>query len=102
MIEFHVISIATIIAVIIGGLGMGAYLACATKCGYLPSLVTLLVLGWSFLLPLSLTQIITTDGVDLGRMLERMALWALFAIHARVGARMWRRHNAGERLFRWL
>jgi hypothetical protein len=90
MYELQVINIATLIAVVAGGIGMGVYLACATKCGYMPSLVTLIVLGWSFLLPLSLSQMAEGD-VNFGRLVERLALWALFSVHARIGGRIYAR-----------
>ena len=95
---FLIINVATIIAVVIGGITMGVYLACATQCGYTPSLTTLIVLGWSFLVPLGITQVIIDldIGVDIQRVLERMALWALFAIHARFGSHLyaqWKQRN---------
>jgi hypothetical protein len=89
---FVIINVATVIAVVVGGLTMGIYLAMATKCGYTPSLTTLIVLGWSFLIPLGITQIFITNGdigVDSQRVVERLALWALFSIHARYGAHLW-------------
>lgn len=103
MLELQVIDISTIIAVVVGGITMGVYLAYATNCGYTPSLVTLIVLGWSFLIPLSIAQITHAGDVDVGRMTERLALWALFALHARVGARMMGHFRAcGDKIFgRW-
>lgn len=89
MLDFAIINVATIIAVVAGGISMGVYLAYATKCGFVPSLTTLIVLGWSFLVPLGVTQVFTAEGgVDLQRVAERMALWALFALHARIGVRL--------------
>lgn len=90
MIELTVIHVETLIAVVAAGIGMGVYLAYATKCGYTPSLVTLIVLGWSFLVPLGVTQVLTDpeSGVSLQRVIERMILWGLFSIHARIGVRL--------------
>lgn len=88
--DLTIINAASIIAVIAGGIGMGVYLAYATKCGFVPSLVTLIVIGWSFLVPLGVTQVLTDAdaGVDIQRVVERMALWFLFALHARIGTRL--------------
>lgn len=88
MLDFDIINIATIIAVIFGGFSMGVYLSYAADSCRVPSLVTLVVMGWSFLIPLGITQVfLDEDGVDVQRVAERMALWFLFSIHARVGAR---------------
>lgn len=100
---FLIINAATVIAVVAGGVGMGVYLACATKCGYTPTLPTLIVLGWSFLIPLGVTQVILSSpdiGVSVQRVVERLALWALFAIHARFGSRLyyqWQRRKLEEK-----
>lgn len=86
--ELQVISAATLIAIVCGGVTMGVYLAFVTKCGFVPSLVTLIVVGWSFIIPLSITQIATTGEMNVGRMFERMFLWGLFALHARLGTKL--------------
>jgi hypothetical protein len=97
---FLIINVATIIAVVAGGITMGVYLACATQCGYTPSLMTLIVLGWSFLVPLGVTQVLVDAdlGVDIQRVVERMALWALFAVHARIGTRLYGKWLVGRRV----
>jgi hypothetical protein len=100
---FLIINVATVIAVIAGGIGMGIYLACATKCGYTPTITTLLVLGWSFLIPLGVTQVILDipdAGVSVQRVAERLVLWALFSIHARFGSNLyyhWRHRKIEEK-----
>lgn len=89
MLDLTIINIASVIAVVAGGVTMGVYLAYATKCGYTPSLITLIVLGWSYLIPLGVTQVWTNEeGVDTQRVIERLILWALFALHARIGVRL--------------
>lgn len=96
--DLQVINVASLLAVVIGGIGMGVYLAYATRCGYTPSLITLIVLGWSFLLPLGLEQSLFEGEITVGRMLERMALWALFAVHARLGVRLFSRYRTCGKL----
>lgn len=96
--ELQIINVASIIAVVIGGIGMGVYLAYATRCGYTPSLVTLIVLGWSFLVPLGIEQAFFEGDINPGRVAERMVLWALFSIHARLGTRLFSRYRTCRKL----
>lgn len=96
--DLQVISVATIIAIVAGGIGMGVYLGLCCV-GRDPNVITLVVMGWSFIVPLSVTQMATTGEVTVGRMLERMAMWALFALHAKVGYKLYRRWKERERPF---
>lgn len=88
MFELQIITLATVLAVALGGLSMGVYIAVANKFrSCTPSPVSLLVLGWSFLLPLGLTQMLTTGEVEPQRVIERMVLWAIFSFSASVASR---------------
>lgn len=86
----QVISLGTVIAIVIGGFGMGIYLGLCC-IGRSPNPITLIVMGWSFIVPLSVTQMAEGGEVTVGRMLERMALWALFSLHAKVGYNIYQR-----------
>lgn len=87
MIDLQVVTVTTLLAVMLGGLSMGVYIAVANKFrACTPSPVSLLVLGWSFLLPLGVVQAFESS-VDLSRVAERMFLWAIFAFSASIASR---------------
>lgn len=77
--HLHIIGIENLIAILIGGIGMGVYFAYSERIA--PNIISLIVLGWSFIAPLGLTQALSlsTPDVDVDRVIERMAMWALFS-----------------------
>lgn len=89
--SFEVITLGTVISVVVAGLGMALYLVLTNRDRdphSEPSLISLLVIGWSYLIALGADQWVE-GNISPQRFAERLVLWALFAFHASVGRKMW-------------
>jgi hypothetical protein len=78
------LSPATLVVTILSGLGLGWFLSISRQYrGYFTSLLlsisVMLVIGWSFLLPLALERVLESPD-NLPRWIATLLLWAVFAV----------------------
>lgn len=82
------LNLITILAVSLGGITLGLYLA--GLAGFVPAknilagFVTFVTIGWSFYLPFAFASMVTNTNADPLRFVGSMILWVIFTIATSV------------------
>lgn len=81
------LSLGMLVATVAGGVGMGVYFAVfhnfePPRCTFRSQLITLLTIGYSFLVPLSLETALFENAMMGGRWHAVYILWAAFCLAA--------------------